>query len=247
MITRLILFAFFAITGVLMSADQEKLNLETIPAEQFLKLVRNPPGRDSWAKMEGTVTHRRTGAKTIDSPLRLAILFMPSRTIAQIVLGDKEFYDLGQTYGEKPVSTLNATLSDEDEPKLPVFGISPSDLNMGFLYCDLIEEEKPTSVKGQSCRVFVLKSLDADGWNRVFISSQYLFPLKAEFFQGKRNPDAAPVRTLEIAGFKKEKDFWMVKSLNFYGKDWRTKIEFSETKAGERDEQMPKDLFRKKK
>ena len=36
-----------------------------LTSEQFLQAVRRAPGRESWALMTGTATHRRDGFRTI--------------------------------------------------------------------------------------------------------------------------------------------------------------------------------------
>jgi len=163
--------------------------------------------------------------------------------MAQIVFNDNEVYSIGQSYGDNPISTQHIQLPPGMEtPQLTVFGISPQDLTMSFMYGKLLGEDESDSFRGQKCRVFRLQNTTGDGWNRVYISTEYIFPLKVQFFNNAI-VEKKPFRTLEISGFRKEKDFWMVSELSIYGPDWKTRIEFDETDAGYRDESTPKNLF----
>lgn len=227
----------------------EKITPMDLSAEEFLRIVRNPPGRESWAKMTGKASHKRKNSRTVEAPLRLGILFTPARTVAQIVFDEGEYYDLGQSYGENPTSTLESACTAGKMPRLGVFGIAPQDLTMGFLYQSLLREEKSDSVRGETCRVFSMRSPDGKGRTKVYISARFFFPLKAEFFSSQEDltqkNSAEPERTLEISGFTKENDFWIVKSLNLFGPDWRTRIDFDKTEAGFTSDSLPADVFLK--
>ncbi len=228
----------------------KKITPMDLSAEDFLRIVRNPPGRESWAKMTGRASHKRKNSRTVEAPLRLGILFTPARTVAQIVFDEGEYYDLGQSYGENPTSTLESACTAGKTPRLGVFGIAPQDLTMGFLYQPLIREEKNDSVRGETCRVFSMRSPDGKGRTKVYISARFFFPLKAEFFSSQEDltqkNSTEPERTLEISGFTKENDFWIVKSLNLFGPDWRTRIDFDKTEAGFTSDSLPADVFLKR-
>ena len=45
--------------------ETQKFNPMDLTSEQFLQAVRRAPGRESWALMTGTATHRRDGFRTI--------------------------------------------------------------------------------------------------------------------------------------------------------------------------------------
>ena len=83
----------------------EKINLKTIPAEKFLEIARRAPAQETWARMDGIIQHRRSGAATITSTLRLRVRFTPARIIGQVILDDEEYYNLGQTFSNPPQST----------------------------------------------------------------------------------------------------------------------------------------------
>lgn len=224
----------------------EKIDLAKISPENFLSYVRRAPSKESWALMEGTATHRRSGFRTIKSDIRFAVRFLPTRVTAQLRFNQNEYYNLGQTFAVPPVSTKMVHVKDPANTELSKYGIESSDLTLGFLYQDMLAEEKQESVKGQNCRVFLMKSQVPGEIVRVFISTDYLFPLKAEWFKGdpQKDPKLKAYRNLEIDSVKKENDFWLITGLKLYGPDWRTMISFDKRLAGyPGDAAMPSDLF----
>ena len=161
---------------------EEEQDPAKISAEAFLRMARRAPAGESWAKMEGTATHRRSGSSAVKDTIRVGIRFTPKRVIAQLVFAGNEFYELGQTFDTPPVFTQETDVPDKDRTRLSLYGIMPSDLTLGFLYRDLVREEKPESVKMIDCRVFVLKGGEND-YVRVWLSKEYFFPLKAHWFR----------------------------------------------------------------
>ena len=220
------------------SADPGKIS-----AEAFLRMARRAPAGESWAKMEGTASHRRSGASTVKDTIRVGIRFTPKRVIAQLVLAGNEYYEMGQTFDTPPVFTQETDVPDKNKTRLSLYGIMPSDLTLGFLYRDLVREEKSESVKTIDCRVFVLKGGEND-YVRVWLSKDYYFPLKAHWFKTLPDEKTKPYRELELGGVKKENDFYVVQELFLFGQDWRTRVEFDKRDAGRVEEaKAPADLF----
>ncbi|MBR4718271.1 MAG: hypothetical protein IKP09_09455, partial [Lentisphaeria bacterium] len=174
-----------------------------ISAEAFLRMARRAPAGESWAKMEGTATHRRSGSSAVKDTIRVGIRFTPKRVIAQLVFAGNEYYEMGQTFDTPPVFTQETDVPDKNKTRLSLYGIMPSDLTLGFLYRDLVREEKPESVKMIDCRVFVLKGGEND-YVRVWLSTEYFFPLKAHWFRALPDDKTKPYRELELGGVKKE-------------------------------------------
>lgn len=224
----------------------EKIDPMKLTSEQFLKIVRHVPGQETWAKMEGTASHKRENSRRIKAPIRVGIRFTPTRIVAQLVFNKNEQYNLGQTF-DPPVSTQTSQIPQGVKPKLPLYGIDISDMTMGFMYKDLIREEKPESVKTLKCRVFMLKGLKEGETARIFVSTEYFFPLKVQWF--RRDPAKFPNekywRMLEIASVKKapDSDFYLIPKLEISGPDWMTMIHFDKRYAGYAKDGMPKDLF----
>lgn len=240
-VTRVLSFCLLmAGMACVFGAEEAERELTSV---EFISVVRNPPGRECWAKMDGKATHKRDGSKTVSAPVHLGILFTPKRTVAQVKFKN-EIYNIGQSYGNPPTSTTESILED-DKPQIGVFGIRPEDLTMGFIYWPVKVENEKESALGQSCRVFTMVSPAKDETAKVYISEEYFFPLKVEWSKLSEDGKSAeaPFRTLEITSFKKEKDFWLVNSLGIFGPGWRTKIEFESRSAGFSKDGVPDDVF----
>lgn len=213
---------------------------------KFLEMARRPPVNECWVKLNGRAVHKRSGASVVQAPLCLGIRFTPERTLAQIVAGNEESYFVGQAYSgtAKSTSIINEIQRDKKESILADFGLRPDDLTLSFLYWDFQKELKMEDIKGYECRVFHLNSPDKNESAIVYISTEYFFPLRVEWYKNK-SAEKKPYRTLEISSFKKENDFWVVSSLLLYGSGWKTKIDFSESSIGYAKDGIPMDLFKK--
>ena len=209
-------------------------------ADAFLARVRNPPGRDSWASMKGSAQHRRDNARPIKASLEMGIFFTPVRTLAQIRFNGNEIYTIGQSYGKDGSTSVSKRIPAGQRPQIGIYGITPEDLAMSFLYWDFQQEHPRETVRGQDCRVFSLVSRDQSERVKVTISCEYFFPLRAEWF---RKNDPVPVRKLEAAAFRKNEDYWFVSKLILSGKNWSTTIRFPETTAGPFRDKLPAGLF----
>ncbi|MGN0872007.1 MAG: hypothetical protein ACI4UV_12540 [Victivallales bacterium] len=246
MLLRLSVIAMMSLLSAGLSAAQA--TAKDLTAEQFMSIVRNPPGRDSWAKMEGYAMHKREGARSVKAPIRMGTLFTPERTIAQITFNKNEVYNIGQTYGENPQSTMESGGFAPGKAQIGIYGINPEDLTMNFIYWKLKVENPAGSVRGQACRVFTLIAPNGKDAVMVYISTDYFFPLRAAWYKvapDGRSLEKKPFRILEVSGFRKEKDFWLVSRLNLTGGDgnWNTVIRFDETSAGLSKNGIPEDVF----
>ena len=244
---RSVLFGVLSLLSLSLRGDEAgKIDPMTLPAEDFLRVVRHVPGQETWAKMSGTAQHKRPGARRIKAPVRLAIRFTPARIVARLVFNDSEIYDLGQAF-DPPIATTEATVKPGAKPQLGLYGIDVSDMTLSFIYRETIREEKPERVSIFPCRVFMLKGSTEGETARVFVSTEYFFPVKVQWF--RQDPGAGqvgtPYRELEIASVKKadDNDFYLIPKLEISGPDWRTKIDFDERSAGYAKDGMPADLF----
>ena len=241
MMIRIAVVVMMFVCAVSMSA-QSPMN-----SNEFLKVVRKPPRAESWAAMKGEAMHRRRGKASITSPIYFGVKFSPDRTLAQIVVDNSEGYYVGQAYNGLTDSTTVIPMKamESGTSKLSEFGIRPEDLTMSFLYWDFVKELKPDSVKGQDCRVFLLKDAKTEEIVKVNISPEFHFPLKVKWY-GKKYEEDKEVRTLEVSSFEKKDDFWLVESLTLFGPGWKSRVEFEDAKAGYTKGEkasLPKDLF----
>jgi hypothetical protein len=206
---------------------------EELTAEQFLDIVRKPPRAESWAKMQGDIIHKERNKKTISAPIYLAIKFTPNRLLGQVVINNDFGYMIGQAYTQGADSTSVISMNDENgiyKYKLSDFGVRPDDLTMSFLYWDFVEELESTTIKGQKTRLMILESPNKNTLVKVYISSNYYFPLKVEWFK-KVEKNSEYYRKLEITSFQKKNDFWLIKGLTVSGPGWKTLIKFNDTDA----------------
>lgn len=212
-------------------------------AQEFLNITQHPPGKKTWAKLEGTATHKRKDQPVKTAPLYLGIRFTPEQTFAQICITEDEIYSIGQSYysAKDKVTVIREGNEHNKSSTLADFGIKPDDLTMSFLFWKLIKELPAESVKGQNCRIFLLESPDGNEKAKTFISSSYFFPLKVEWTKINENK---PYRMLEVTSFKKVNDLWLIDAIMLYGPGWRTKIDFTKSNAGLVEKGTPKDLFK---
>ena len=243
---------FFCCGAVLCSVSgaepEKKIDPKTMAVADFLKITRRPPASEVWAKLSGEIQHRRKGFGTLKAPLRLGIRFMRGRVQGELAIdGKEEVYLVSQTYDIPPASTVlyKGRALEQDQAKLRKIGLSPQDLLMGFIYTDFVREEAQTRVSIFHCRTLVMKSTDAGEFTRMYVSTDYCFPIKVEWFRADPAAGAKPYRTMEIASIKEIKDKNLVfpAELSIFGGDWRTKVKFTDHDAAESSGTIPKDLF----
>lgn len=217
---------------------------ENLSAEQFLHHVRHPAGNDRWAAMSGQVHHLRRGHERISAPLYLGILFSAERTLAQIIIDDKQGYYVGQEYasGADGTSVIPLNPASQEQPLLNDFGLRPEDLAMSFLYWRFRRELPSTSVRGFSCRIMELESPDGNEFIHAYISTSYFFPVRVKWFEASAD---APFRTMEVNSFKKQQDYYLVESLRLFGPGWRSRIEFDQSEVGVPEPGKPPRVFRR--
>ena len=217
--------------------------LKPLSPEQFISAVRTPPGRESWGLLKGTASHRRRGKETTEAPIRFSVLFTKARTIAQIVFNGEEIYDMAQSYS-KPYASSIETRNLRRDQSLKDFGLRPEDLTMNFIFWPFRRELERESIRGVTCRVMTFESPTGKESVKVYISANYFFPVRVEWFNvPEKEIGKDAFRTLEVTSFKKSGDLWIVGSLSIYGPGWRTVVKFPDTKAALTKDRVAKELF----
>lgn len=214
---------------------------DKLTSEQFLDKVRRNHPVNAWAILEGEVSHKRKGEEVITAPIRFAVRFTSTRVIAKITINDNENYTVGQPYSEIQPSII----TNEESlalASLANFGLRPEDLTMTFLYWKFIKELKETSVKSMNCRVFLLENPETKEEVKVYIGSNYFYPIEIEWFRPEENE---VYRTCFINSFKEVDKLWTPDSFTLTGPGWRTNVDFDSEKIrlGFVSEGIPKDLF----
>jgi len=222
---------------------QAKTPKKQYSAKEFLNITQHPPGKKTWAQLEGTVTHKRKGQSIKTAPLYFGIRFTPEETFAQIFISKNEAYSIGQSYyaAKEKVTVIRQGTGKNKPSTLASFGIKPDDLTMSFLFWKLNKELPVDSAKGQACRVFLLEAPDGTEVAKAYISSSYFFPLKVEWTKINENK---PYRMLEVTSFKKVNKLWLINTIMLSGPGWRTKINFSKCNAGLVADGTPEGLFK---
>ena len=126
-------------------------------------------------------------------------------------------------------------------------GFRIGDLTMDFLSYPVVAEEAAESYKTLNCRKLVLRSPE-NKLVRVWIASEYLFPMRAEFFgeaaAGKLN--CKPERILEITGFEKVSNYYVATDIALYSNAFRSRIAFKNCTADKSDSPQAKKAFSEK-
>lgn len=214
---------------------------EKLSSQQFLDKARKNHPVDTWGILEGEVTHKRKGSETVTAPIEFAIRFTASRVLAKITINKDETYTVGQPYSE----TQPSVITDDGSlaiASLANFGLRPEDLTMTFLWWKFKQELEETSVKGMNCRVFLLENPETKENVKIYIGSDYFYPIEIEWFkpEGKE-----AYRTCFINSFKEVDKLWTPDSFTLTGPGWRTNVDFDSDKIrlGFVSEGIPKDLF----
>ena len=230
---KLFFFAFLLTAALFLHAEEEaeskEIDLDKIPPQEFLQIVRDPLRTDAWGEITGRITYAREDAALRKGVIRVRVTFSMTSMHAQIVLNDKNVYAMEQKNpadGKKATVTLDLP-EKEEKPGLFDFGIEPEDLTFAFIYWDFIEEMSRSESRQRDCRVMKLADPTGKGGHvLVWFNTKYGFPLEARWFE----KDAlAPWRTLQLKGAKKHANgLWFVKEMRLEGADkkWKTQVKF---------------------
>ena len=196
-----------------------------LPAQEFLRLLRQPLAQDAWGEFTGRIIHQRKGQKKLEATLRVRVTFTPESLYAQLVLNDQNVYGLEQQRETAGKTTQHLDLPESEiKPGLFDFGVSPSDLSFAFIYWDFVEELPRGTSRWQECRVMRLADPAGSGYVDVWFQADYGFPMEAKWYHPG---EKAPWRKLVMQGAKKfENGLWFVKEMRLDGDTWKTQVKF---------------------
>lgn len=236
----LLFSTLFACCAVSAAVDPDKLS-----SKDFLELMRRPRGVETWGQMSGQIDHARSDGRKSSASIYLATLFAVDRMMSQVIVDNRQGYLIGQSFdgadSGTTVTPMHTVSAKAGKDLLGEFGLRAEDLTMSFIYWDFVKELPRETITFRTCRVFLLRK--GDEYVRLFVNAQYLFPMKVSWYKGKFDEKEDPYRTLEATKFKEVNDLWLVTRLQLEGPGWRTRVDFTDAKAGYRAT-MPKDLFR---
>jgi hypothetical protein len=217
---------FLMLPALFAAADDKDL-----PMNEFISQARGSARRQdkaTYAKLYGTLQHRRRGKDTETMPIYFGTIIHTDRTIGQLVLNGSEGYIISQAQ-RSGLTTVKPMGNSAEKNKLGYVGVRASDLMMSFLFCKVEKELESESLRGIiKCRVFQFDDPENKEKIKVWISSEHAFPLKAEFY---RYGESKRFRELEAGGVTKKNELYYVRHLRLEGPGWITKIDFDTDKA----------------
>ena len=220
---KLLLILFGLATLLVISASDGDL-----PMNEFLTKARRSNPVATYAKLDGTLQHRRKGAESLSMPIYFGVIIHPDRTIGQLILDRDEAYLLGQAKGSGVTSITKMPASAAGD-KLGYVGVRAGDLMLSFLFLKPLRELEREMISGiVPCRVFLLDDPTHKERVKVWISREHAFPFRAEFF---RYGETAPFRALEAEAFTEKNSLYYVRRIRLSGPGWNTKIDFDADSA----------------
>lgn len=218
----LIVLLTLLVMPLLMAVD------DTVPMEEFVARARRTNQEATYARLHGTLLHRRRGQSNLSMPVYFGAVLHPDRTVGQLIINGSEGYMLTQTQGSGITGVRRMSGSSADD-KLGYVGVRASDLVMSFLFCRVEKEVESELLRGMiHCRVFIFDDPDNREKIKVWISSEHAFPLKAEFYRyGEENR----FRELEASALTKKNELYYVRRIQLEGPGWTTRIDFDADRA----------------
>lgn len=200
-----------------------EISNKELSKEEFLARSRRTSQVNTYARLAGTLQHRRRGRKLESMPIYFGIIMHKKQTVGQILLNKKEGYLINILRGS---NLINSTpMPGNKTNRLGDFGIRATDLTLSFLFCKVEKEFESETVSGVvPCRVLLLDDSENREKIKVWISTEHCFPLQAEFY---KYGEAKPYRQLEASGFTQKNKLYYVKRIRVEGPGWRTRVEFS--------------------
>ena len=203
--------------------------MRPVPAETLLQMTRDRAAlQQSYADMEGKVTHlKKNQGGAVNYPIRFVIRFGKEKVQARLLLDKSEVHDFERVLATGKSRTATNKKSDN---LLHSLGFRIEELAMNFLEYPVHMELPEDSYKTLKCRVILLRSPD-DKPVKVWIASEYLFPMRAEFYDSIRNINGKPERTMEITSFKKVGEYYVATDIALLTAAFRSRIAFSKCSA----------------
>lgn len=232
MLKHLILIACLVFTGLVFAddaAEAPSVDLKSLSATEFLRVVREPLRREVWGEITGRLTYKnkQDSSKDARGDLRLRVTFTEESMFSQIVLNEVNVYGLVQRHDKNAKATIEIDMPPEEvKPGLFDFGLAPEDISFAFLYWDFVEELPGRSSRWRDCRVMKLASPKGDGFAHVLFDEKLGFPMEVYWY---KTDEQKPWRTMILKGAKRyENGLWFVKEMQLEGRDstWKTAVKF---------------------
>jgi outer membrane lipoprotein-sorting protein len=216
--------------------------------QALLKRARNPEVVASFAKLDGQLQHRRKGQDVQSYNFYFGVIIQKDRATGQIVINDKESYIMSQNRSSATSSVI--AQQKKSTNLLNYTGVRASDLTLSFLFYDFVKEVGSERIGAIiDCQVVLLQAKDKSEQVKVWLSKEYAFPMKAEFYKKAKDNtfEKTPFRTLEPGGFTAKEKLYYCRRFIISGPGWKTRIEFDPAKVdvGLFDSAKPVNVIRK--
>lgn len=212
-------------------------------AEKFLALTRERAAlQNSFADLRGKVSHiRRNHGQAVEYPIAFMVRFGKEKVQGKLSIGNNEnhFFERSTSPGSKVAVKTNVS----GETLLSRLGFRIEDLAMDFLNYQFHSELPVEKVKTLTCRVLLMRSPEGKPV-KVWISSEYFFPLKAQFYNSINDIKGRPERSLEITGFEKVNNYYVATDIALLSKEFRSRIAFKNCQAYSADDPRAAAEFR---
>ena len=217
----------------------------TAQADKFLALVRSrSAAQNSFADLAGTLTHlKRNQGGAVHYPVRFLVRFGKEKVQAKLTLNNSEQHYFEQKHNDRQSARTSANVKADS--LLEKMGFRIGDLTMEFLNYPAALEDKSDTYKTLKCRILVLRSPENKPV-KVWISAEYLFPMRAEFYDSFDQLGKQPVRTLEITGFEKIGDYYVASDIALLSSSFRSRIAFKNCSAASADSPQAVKAFSEK-
>ncbi len=210
----------------------------------FLTTVRNQPYQESIAILNGRINHKNINGEKLKFSIELRLKLNSNHILGQIIFNEYERYRLqqnvvtGKSSFQKEASSENPKSSS-----LASLGFVPGDFTLSFLHWNFETELNNERIKGQKCRVVILKHPEENKKVKVWISRKYYFPLKVEWTDEEAVVN--PYKTISFTGFERENNFWIIKEFKIKGVKGKSVVQFENNMVRLIDENhpIPNDFF----
>ena len=239
-------FTFLLAVSLLSVFAQAKdVDYSVLAPEDFMNMARyRMTLQNSFADLYGQVTHlRRNQGGAVYYPVHFTVKF-GSMIQARITVNNHEVHQLQKDH-RSAFKNVTSNVPANTPSILSSVGFKVEDLTMDFLDYKVTREYPAETVKTVQCRVLLLSNPANGEQVKVWISKEYLFPLKAEFFAKGSDLNGKPERTLEITGFEKVNDYYVATEISLFSSQYRTRIAFGNCKVYKADSPEAKAAFSK--
>lgn len=242
-----ILFALLISLSFIATA-QEKIDFSKLGSEDFLATSRKSLLAYSWVKLPGKIIARPTEGDLIKLPIECSAQLIPNKITFQSIIDKKQNFQTSIQFGKGKAHSTKILKDYQGEDNFyKKVDIKATDLSLAFMYWDLVNELEPErlGLSAHKCRVFRLSNPDADEeYARVWLSQEYLAPVKVEWRRGKISGDADQL--LEFKKFAEVNKVWVPTEIYLKNKTARIQVRFDKEKINANfSKTLPKDFFLK--